>query len=84
MGDPGKYFSLSDKVAWGGEAAHPPIAPPLPQLLSIDDVSAILAVSSKTVRRMIDRGALSACRVGRLMRIDRAVLERYIASCTGL
>ena len=60
-----------------------PIATALPQLLSVDDVAAILAVSSKTVRRMIDRGALSACRVGRLVRIERADLERYIASCTG-
>ena len=58
-----------------------PIATTLPQLLSVDDVAAILAVSSKTVRRMIDRGALSACRVGRLVRVQRADLERYIASC---
>lgn len=60
-----------------------PIATALPQLLSVDDVAAILAVSSKTVRRMIDRGALSACRVGRLVRVQRADLERYIASCMG-
>jgi excisionase family DNA binding protein len=60
-----------------------PIATSLPQLLSVDDVAAILAVSSKTVRRMIDRGVLSACRVGRLVRVQRADLERYIASCMG-
>lgn len=60
-----------------------PIATALPQLLSVDDVAVILAVSSKTVRRMIDRGVLSACRVGRLVRVQRADLVRYIASCTG-
>lgn len=60
------------------------IATSLLQLLSVDDVAAILSVSSKTVRRMIDRGTISACRVGRLVRVQRADLERYIASCIGL
>lgn len=59
------------------------IATSLPQLLSVDDVAASLSVSSKTVRRMIDRGTISACRVGRLVRVQRADLERYIVSCTG-
>jgi excisionase family DNA binding protein len=59
------------------------IATALPQLLSVDDVAAVLSVSSKTVRRMIDRGALSTCRVGRLVRVQRMDLERYIASCVG-
>lgn len=59
------------------------IATTLPQLLSVDDVAGVLSVSSKTVRRMLDRGTLSYCRVGRLVRIQRANLERYIASSTG-
>lgn len=55
----------------------------LPQLLSVDDVAASLSVSSKTVRRMLERGTLSRCQVGRLVRIHRSDLERYIASSMG-
>ena len=49
--------------------------PRLPRLLSVDDVAEQLSVSTKTVRRLIDRGALRACRIGRLLRIDRTDLE---------
>ena len=59
--------------------SHP--AADLLQLLSVDDASAILSVSSKTVRRMIDRGELPTCHLGRLVRVRRSDLERYIASC---
>lgn len=55
----------------------------LPQLLSVEDVAGVLSVSPKTVRRMLERDTLSCCRVGRLVRIQRADLERYIASSTG-
>lgn len=58
-----------------------PIA--LPQLLSVEDVAAILSVSQKTVRRMIGAGVLPTCRVGRLVRIQRSELERYIACSVG-
>lgn len=53
----------------------------LPQLLSVEDVAGTLSVSQKTVRRKIADGALPACRVGRLVRIQRTDLDRYIASC---
>lgn len=62
--------------------SHP--AANLLQLLSVDDVSAILSVSSKTVRRMIDRGELPICRVGRLVRVRLSDLERYVAPCAGV
>lgn len=55
----------------------------LPQLLSVEDVAGTLSVSQKTVRRMLDAGVLPTCRVGRLVRIQRAELERYIALCAG-
>ncbi len=63
------------------QPSHP--KPDLLQLLSVDDVAAILSVAPKTVRRMIERGTLLSCRVGRLVRVQRSDLERYIASCTG-
>ncbi len=49
-------------------------------MLTVDRVAAIMAVSTKTVRRMIDRGVLPSCRVGRLVRVRHRDLERYIAS----
>lgn len=51
------------------------------QLIAVDDVAATLAVSTKTVRRMIARGNLLSFRVGRLVRVRRSDLEQYIASC---
>jgi excisionase family DNA binding protein len=63
------------------EAMQSQPAADLLQLLSVDDASAILSVSSKTVRRMIDQGELPTCRLGRLVRVRRSDLERYIASC---
>lgn len=63
------------------QPSHP--AADLLQLLSVADAAAILSVSPKTVRRMIVRGVLLTCRVGRLVRIQRTELERYIASCEG-
>ena len=47
-------------------------------LLSIQDVAIFLNVSTKTVRRLIDRGALAAVRIGRSVRIRHEVLAVYI------
>lgn len=69
-------------MAKGDDQPPHPVTDPL-RMLSVDDVAEILSVSPRTVRRMIDRGALSACRVGRLVRVQRRDLERYIASCGG-
>jgi excisionase family DNA binding protein len=41
-----------------------------------------LSVSTKTVRRLIERGSLPSCRVGRLVRIRAVDLARFIASGT--
>ena len=37
----------------------------LPRLYLIDDVAEILGVSTRTIRRMIAKGELGACRLGR-------------------
>ena len=56
---------------------------PLPTVLSVSAVAIELSVSTKTVRRLIERGALSYCRVGRLVRIRSADLEQFVVSGTG-
>ena len=48
-------------------------------LLRIDETAAILKVSSKTVQRLLARGDLRAVRIGRLVRIPSAEIDRLIA-----
>jgi excisionase family DNA binding protein len=56
---------------------------PLASLLSVSAVAIELSVSTKTVRRLIERGALPVCRVGRLVRIRAVDLAEFVASGTG-
>jgi excisionase family DNA binding protein len=48
-------------------------------LLDLDAVATRLGVSSKTVRRLIDRGELAVHRIGRLLRVSEADLQSYVA-----
>ncbi len=57
---------------------------PLPTLLSVEATALQLSVCTKTVRRLIERGALPSCRVGRLVRIRSADLATFVASGTGV
>lgn len=45
-------------------------------LLTVDDVAAYLRVSTKTVRRQIAAGHISAIRIGRLIRVSPAEIMR--------
>ena len=56
---------------------------PLPTLLSVEATAQQLSVCTKTVRRLIERGVLPCCRVGRLVRIRSADLEQFVTSGTG-
>ena len=68
------------------DACHAPGTSPttavLPTLLSVEATALHLSVSTKTVRRLIERGALPCCRVGRLVRIRSADLAQLVASGT--
>ena len=59
-------------------------AAPLPTLMSVSAVATELSVSTKTVWRLIWRGALPSCRVGRLVRIRSADLAQFVASRPGV
>ena len=50
----------------------------LPKLHLIDEVAEILALSTRSVRRLIASGELMACRLGRSVRIHPDDLARYI------
>ena len=47
--------------------------------LTIAEVAGTLGVSTKTVRRRIDAGALPCYRDGRVVRVPQAGLDEYIA-----
>ena len=49
-------------------------------LLSVREVADALGVHPETIRRLIHDGRLDAIRVGRVLRIDRSELDRFIAS----
>ena len=50
-----------------------------PCLLSVDEAAIHLNVSEKTVRRLIKAQILSSIRIGRLVRIQRNEIERFLA-----
>ncbi len=51
---------------------------PRPQYRNVDETALELNVSTKTIRRLIDRGELLANRIGRSIRISEEDLHRYI------
>jgi len=54
-----------------------------PQSLAVDikEAASLLSVSTKTVRREIDKGKLIAVRIGRLLRVRTAELHAYLLRC---
>jgi excisionase family DNA binding protein len=53
---------------------------PITKLLTIDEVAEVLNVSPRTVRRLIDEGALPVHRLGRLVRISDDDLAAFLAA----
>jgi excisionase family DNA binding protein len=53
---------------------------PVTRLHTIDEVAELLSVSPRTVRRLIESGALPVHRVGRLVRIADADLGAFMAA----
>jgi excisionase family DNA binding protein len=53
---------------------------PLTRLRTIDEAAELLNVSSRTVRRLIESGALPVHRLGRLIRIADGDLAAFLAA----
>jgi excisionase family DNA binding protein len=51
------------------------------RLMTIADAAEALAVSSRTVRRLLDEGALRGTRIRGQIRIHPADLEHYLIKC---
>src|SRR4029077_18469866 len=59
----------------GGTAAH---SVGLPHLLPVAEVAAVLGVSTRTVRRLIERGELVTYRINRQLRVDAESVTRLL------
>ena len=60
----------------------PECSSPASPLMTVAEAAAFLSVSTKTVRRLIARGALDCVKIGRSIRLGREVIERYISDCS--
>lgn len=47
-------------------------------LLSVREVADALGVHPETIRRLIHDGRLEAIRIGRVLRVDRSELDRFL------
>ena len=50
----------------------------MPRLLAVSEIAALLAVSTKTIRRWIERGELHAHHLGRRVRVSEEDLTAYL------
>ena len=58
--------------------AYNTIFPNYPDVLDVKQVSELLGVSSKTVYRLLNEGALTSLKVGRAFKIPKLYLLQYI------
>lgn len=65
-------------VATEHRPLKPPTASTAPPFMTLQEAAGALRVSSRTVRRMIKSGSLTAIRLGRNLRFDRETLCREI------
>jgi excisionase family DNA binding protein len=59
----------------------PAVAPDASQsqtVLTRREAAGVLKVSTRTIDRLLDRGALRAVRIGRSVRIPKTELERFV------
>ena len=63
-------------VQQSGPMTPRPVA--LTALMTVAEAAAVLRVSTKTIRRLIARGALGRVKIGRALRLRSVDLDRYI------
>ena len=75
-------WALNDASRLSSRSSAKKLAPNKGGILRVDEAAIHLNVSQKTVRRLITARALSVIRIGRLVRIERREIERFLASAT--
>ena len=73
-------WALSDASRLSSRVSAQKLAPNKGGLMRINEAAIHLNVSEKTVRRLIKARALSVIRIGRLVRIQRHEIERFLTS----
>ena len=75
-------FSTGDHPLWAELAGikPPDPAPKEHQLLTPQEAAALLRVNYRTVLDLISMGELRASRIGRIFRIKRSEISRYLKS----
>ncbi len=61
------------------QATTRPHGPPL-RLLTIQQTAGELNCSTKSTRRLMEKGALRAVRIGRAVRVTRESVEQFVAA----
>ncbi len=54
----------------------------LAPLLTLDEAARLLAVSRRTVERLIDAGRIRPIRIGRAVRVTEREVEAYLAAAS--
>ena len=75
-------WALNDASRSRGQTRSQKLASNKCGLLRVDEAAIHLNVSEKTIRRLIKAKALSVIRIGRLVRIRRREIERFLAAAT--
>ena len=75
-------WALNDASHLSSRVSAQKLAPNKGGILRVDEAAIHLNVSQKTVRRLITAKALSVIRIGRLVRIERREIERFLAAAT--
>jgi excisionase family DNA binding protein len=50
------------------------------RLLRVDEVAKVLAISERSVHRLVDDGAIAVVRIGRSVRFDPADVHDFVAN----
>ena len=73
-------LDLEDVFADGGAERRLPSRGAVVALLTTAQVAELLAVSERTVKRLVGRGGLRCVRLGRSLRFDPADVSRFVAA----
>jgi len=76
----GTRFDLEDGFADGGAERRLPSRGAVAALLTTAQVAELLAVSERTVKRLVGRGGLRCVRLGRSLRFDPADVSWFVAA----
>ena len=76
--DTGGLPRPQDSAVLSAEAVYRSVLREYPDVLSVPQVSTVLGVSTKTVYRLLNDGALASLKVGREFKVPKVFVLQYI------